>query len=1080
MLGRNCCRVASCLIAGCAVVWSGGQFLALKSAVSGEPLAAESQGHVLGLLQPLCECATNTGRPADVRLESKTLIRGEDQIAGRGMDRVETALSRAILADKAGRAADAHEWFSQAATVAGEVADRELQLVFNVAAAAAAPDAERFTDAIISAFASIPLMSAALLIDPRARDTPDHTASLRAWRSLVVPARSAVEDQASLDNKIKLLTALLLFGEIASRPEEQLYGVANEAFHEGMALLSDVEEELRDDPEKDRLLSENRPLAVRFDVVRFRKKKLQEKTAQSLKADRDRIRKLQALVLEYRDMAGEFASAMSFHLSSDEVESLARLNRAMSKYKEIRQVVEAERDYYLLTEEPSPLEAEDPDDEILYNRVGAFTPLLTSESLVLRGLSRLRVATPAGGTPSKDTVDEALEDVTKGLAADDRGDPENSLGNYAAGVMREARGDLLLEADPADKAKRVAAAVEFAAAIDFLKKAGLKAKGALSDNLASRLEILEDPQAALDRASKQTLDGDFAAASRTLDATMRRHADALVWARWAAAAARVGRDKTTIRETLQRAAAAGVINGGNPIFAVAIGRAIVDDVIARTSGPLESLNEKSRQAAAADLTGAIEYLRTAATELKGRAQAECQAFQSLALAYRGILLKDVDDAAESGAAEAYALSKAAHQSLAQVPAGDGIDDRLGLQEALIACRLALGYASTATVPAFQDDAIVAFSGVLDEQSRAPGDQANLKILGAPLVAAIRDRPLDAGQKSVNYEQRLRRSMVSLLDGALSLQFGAPDDSARFLEQGLQRLKSQAVDNDDWPDAVKLFNDSDSFEVERYLEDFMSVFAVLADIEAGRPADALEKAMRRVDPRVFADGRASRLQDIIADDMLQGVLSRTKSPMARYAVGRAVEAYAISLELSEGAKATADNLLAVGRKAIADAKSATTPWLASRYPAFVRLVAQSESRLAGPEAFLEQARQLRGQGRLGEAVAELQKGARMYRGNRDLWRLWVELEVTRAVAADAGENVKNVRLQALERLRAVIANGQANGAFTDADELYFRGVVDDRLGNAEEAVRLYSAAVEEQNLDQVYRVRAKARLAVLKT
>ncbi len=997
----------------------------------------------------------------------------------RNAERFETASSLAILADTSGRAADAHKWFRRAAEAADEASDDELWIFFNAAAGAVAPDRRTFMDGITAAFAGLPLISAALVIDPVAQDEPDHTASLKALRGLVLPARTELENEASLDNKIKLLTALILFGEIASRSDEQLYADANEAFSEGLALLSDVEQELRDAPEKDRRLSENRPLAVRFDVVRFRSKKIQEKNAQSLKADRDRTRKLQTLVVAYRDMAGEFASAMSSHLSSDGPESLSRIDKALAKAEEIRRVVDAERDYYLMTAEPGPLKEKDPDEELVYNRVSMFTPLFASESLVLRGLSRFRETPPVGQEVADGRIVEAIADVSKGLSAADGGDPENLLGNYAAGVMHEARGDLLLETDPADKGKRDAAAKEYATAKDFLQKAAAHAKGALSDDVASRLAILEDPQFAIDWASKETQRGDVAAASRTLDAAMRRHASVPVWARWAAAAARAGRDKASIRGILERAAAGGMIDGGDLIFTVATGRAVVDDVIARTSGPLESLDVKERQAAAAELAAAIAALRNAAA-LEGGSKAECEAFQSLALAYRGILLKDIDENAEVGAAEAYALSKAAHESLTRILAAGDVENRADLQEALVACRLALGYVSTATVPAFQDDAIAAFAGVLDEQSRTSGDRANLKILGTPLVAALRDRPLDAGKESVNYEQRLRRSMVSLLDGTVSLHLGVPDDSARFLEQGLQRLRSRAADTDVRPDALSLFNDSDTFEVERYLEDFMSVFAVLADIEAGRPADALEKAIRRVDPLVFKDKKDTPLQDVISDEILQRVLSRTKSPMALYAVGRAVEAYALSLELSEGAKATVGKLLAAGRKAIADAKTATNPWLASRYPAFVSLVGQAESRLAGPDSLLERIRQLRGQGRLDEAVAELQKAVRLYRENRDLWRLWVEVELTRAVATNDGKKDRDARSQALEKLRTVIENGQANGAFTGADELYFRGVVDDRLGNTAEAVRLYSRAIGDENLDKVYRVRAKARLAVLKS
>jgi tetratricopeptide (TPR) repeat protein len=355
-------------------------------------------------------------------------------------------------------------------------------------------------------------------------------------------------------------------------------------------------------------------------------------------------------------------------------------------------------------------------------------------------------------------------------------------------------------------------------------------------------------------------------------------------------------------------------------------------------------------------------------------------------------------------------------------------------------------------------------------------------MGSPLVAALRDRPLDAGQQSVSYEQRLRRSMVSLLDGTVSLQFGAPEESAQFLEDGLVRLRSQAADKDQLPDAARLFNDSDTYEVERYLEDFMSVFAVLADVEAGRGREALEKAIRRVDPEALKNGAEQPLEAALTAHVLERVIQRTTSPMASYAVGRALEAYALSLGLSDAQNGNGKALLDFGRRAIAEAKQATTPWLASRYPAFVTLLQQSEQRFAGAESYLAQVRQLRGQGRYDEAVKELQKAVRLYRDNRDLWRLWVEIELANAVeAASEAAKQKNDKqaTDKLVELKRVITNGQANGAFTDADRLYFEGVVEDRLGHVLEAIALYGRAIANDHLDSLYRVRAKARIAVLK-
>ena len=115
---------------------------------------------------------------------------------------------------------------------------------------------------------------------------------------------------------------------------------------------------------------------------------------------------------------------------------------------------------------------------------------------------------------------------------------------------------------------------------------------------------------------------------------------------------------------------------------------------------------------------------------------------------------------------------------------------------------------------------------------------------------------------------MRRSLVSLLDGTVSLQFGAPEESAQFLEDGLVRLRSPAADKDQLPNAARLFNDSDTYEVERYLEDFMSVFAVLAEVEAGRGREALEKAIRRVDPEALKNNAEQPLEAALTANVLE--------------------------------------------------------------------------------------------------------------------------------------------------------------------------------------------------------------------
>jgi tetratricopeptide (TPR) repeat protein len=984
-----------------------------------------------------------------------------------------------VIAEQQNRPSEASLRFTRAAESSGAFEQGAFFACLADAVAPVAPSRSGVTS-WISLFENPFVLSAMAVLEAGgAAPQPEHSKSQKALTTLVTEARSEFEQDASLENKIKLLTALILFGELASRPEEQSYSDANEAFSAGIQMLAEVERELKDDPKKDRDLSENRPLAVRFDVVRFRQAKIREKSIESANRERERVEKLQRIVLAYRDMAGDFATAMSAQLTNDEPRALAGIDESLAQLRDIQKAVDESKDFYLLTKPPNVVNDKNPDEELVYNEESPFTPRLSSESHILRGITRYRIATQSNKALDEKTVSASLQDVATGLENGEEGDPDNVLGLYSAGILHEEQADLLLNENPADKAARDTAKKAYGTAKSFLTKARDKTKDLLAEEIDRRLNWIDDPQAIIQQARTETDSGNLRAARATLQAGIHRHDDLAVWVEWAAAVSRDGGDKQRVLDVLDAASQAAVIDSSNPQFAVCRGRVAINAIVAATALGLEDLDKDTRQKYADRCSEVADQLRAAAAKLQAVDKAVCESFQSLASAYGEILLADNKER-QSRAAESYALCKTSHKVLEEEVAQPG--QPLDLQEALVACRLALGYLATATIPEFQDDAIASFAGVLDERSKLAGSPADLKVMGAPLVAALRDRPLDAGQQSVSYEQRLRRSMVSLLDGTVSLQYGAPEESAQFLEDGLVRLRSQAAEKDQLPDAARLFNDSDTYEVERYLEDFMSVFAVLADVEAGRGKEALEKAIRRVDPEALKTNAEQPLEAALTANVLERVIQRTKSPMASYAVGRALEAYALSLGLSDGPTGNGKALLDFGRRAIAEAKQATTPWLADRYPAFVTLLQQSEQRFAGADSYLAQVRQLRAQGRYDEAVKELQKAVRLYRDNRDLWRLWVEIELANAVEAAAeAANQKNDK-QATDKLadlKRVITNGQANGAFTDADRLYFEGVVEDRLGRVREALALYGRAIATDNLDSLYRVRAKARIAVLK-
>lgn len=985
---------------------------------------------------------------------------------------VETTSFLAVVAENVADTREAQRLFRRAAAAADQMNLVDLSTFLGFAELAVRPPPKPLAGPASLAFLSTyaPMAAAMLAIDPAPPQAPNHDLSAAALHQLVRPARTAFATDATLENKIALLTALILFAEVASRPEEQLYSDANMAFHEGLTLLAEVKSDLAGSPDEDRLLSENRALAVRFDVVRFREAKIREKSFESLKQDRVRTERLQTLVLAYRDAAGEYASAMAAHLASDTDRSIQSLDSALTQLQTIQDIVGEQRDFYLLTAEPANLQGEGRDDEILYNPASPFSPRLTSESLVIRGLSQFRTQ-----PQSPATIDRALRDVSNALSDNAAGDPGNTLGHYAAAVMHEARGDLLLAEAPTDPELRKRAATDFSEAETLLRQAADKAKGVLRDDIAERRSHLAAPRDIVAESIILTNSGKTDAATELLEKGTRRFDDADLWARWAASASRSGEDRTEIRRVLEAAVRNGVVDEATPLIVLSRARVAIEQVVADTAASLEELSAQERQTIADGLTHEISRLRAAASTLDGDTQAMCHAYHGLAEAYRLALLRG-QDVSVRDATEAYSLCKKSHEVLltavAKTPHGG---DTADLNEALIAARLALGYLATTTVPGFQDEALAAFAGALDQQSRLSGQQSLLKMTGSPFVAALRDRPADALAESARYEQSLRRSMVSLLDGILSLHFGRPEAAADFLDAGLTRLQSEGGSAEHLPNAARLFTDSDTFEMEVLLKDFFAVFAVLAEVDSGRPRDALLTALERLAPDVSARVGGT-LHTALTPEDLDGI-AQTGSPLALYAIARALEAYVLSLELSPDQQHTSQALLQQARSAIDAAKNTTTPWIASRYPAFVSLVNQSEARFAGPDSYLEQVRQLRAQGRLEDAVALLREAVRLYRANPSLWLLWVEIELTRVAAITSGANQPS-DADSLELLADVISDGQANGAFSASDAAYFSAVLADRLGKNAEAVAQYSASLRNDDLLPLFRVRAKARLAAL--
>ncbi|HEY5312636.1 MAG TPA: hypothetical protein VIK18_08950, partial [Pirellulales bacterium] len=148
---------------------------------------------------------------------------------------VETTPDRDVIAFYLGLIAErqqdmptAEMWYDRARSMSR---DPERRIIYDVCQRTQSLPPINWAAALMSPLAVLGVVAA----EPIA-DKPDHTDSQQAFVALVKPARDALAKAGSLQNRVKLMSALLLHAELASRPSEQLYTTANNHFFEGDTL----------------------------------------------------------------------------------------------------------------------------------------------------------------------------------------------------------------------------------------------------------------------------------------------------------------------------------------------------------------------------------------------------------------------------------------------------------------------------------------------------------------------------------------------------------------------------------------------------------------------------------------------------------------------------------------------------------------------------------------------------------------------------------------------------------------------------------------------------------------------------
>jgi hypothetical protein len=908
---------------------------------------------------------------------------------------------------------------------------------------------------------------------------PNHDESREAYDKLIKTAQTAFDGSGSTVNKINLATALLLHAELVSRPDETLFTTANNHFEKGMELYEEIQDAIANDPELNDKLVDNPLVAMRLDTVAVRLQAIEKKQEVSRKSEQDRLGNLRQIIEHYRESAGAVSTAMTYlalqeHSPADE--AMADAETAFARIQMILEV-NKDRDYYLLADEPDF--DIDPDERFSFAPIEPFTEKYESQLNALKATVRFRSAVDGGEDPVVAILQEVIADAKASIDETMGGDVNNPLAYYVHGLAEEELGLLLTRNDKANRTAHTDATNHFDKAIEQFNEAKTRLQQpaderteSLHVDLDKRINELNSPAGFIERSLKSTREGNTDAAFAELQEGLFRHVDADIWYAWGEAGMRGKEPESALLDGLKAARDSGILPEDNYRTILIPSKIVLSEVLRKMAErPLANIQGAEKTALVERLlqqSSSLEEAAEAAGNLNERSQ--CQAFSALAVSLRVML--QASEVPEVERVKTYHLAENAHfiliRNLDLLP--QNVDD-FGLREAIIASRLAQGYLAVKILQPYQDDAITAFSTALDELSRLPFRRPDAKVLGTPLLIALRNRPNDADEKVLAEERTLRTALESIVDGTVALYYGNAAKAVREMEDALEDFVEPGAGTDNAPvrvlDAAQLLAQSDGVRM-LFAEDQLRSFHVMALIEADRADEAIVEAIRLVLPdELKADTNEAAAAQIDLG-LIRRAIAESSSPMAAHALSRALEEYVVSKGLGDFPERKA--YLEQTKASLKSAGSFLSVALRDMYPVLAQQNDDAIVRLNIPESYVRKGNNLRGQNRLLEAEELLTDGVIRHPENVDLWRQLIQVALDRAdteipPSDDRYEN----SLQLIDRMQ-LVAGGMLYW------ESYYRGYVHEHTGNFVAAERAYRLAEANAENDKD-RLRAAARRAI---
>lgn len=845
-------------------------------------------------------------------------------------------------------------------------------------------------------------------------------------------------------DRVRLMSWLLLAGELvveadAGTPAAGLLRNAVQAFEEGFEILADIEKVIADDPSQENLLTsttDNALIAMRFDAVRVRQAAIKKREVLAKEKEFERLDALRELIAADKALMGQIGRLSMATMDRDWSGAQKAGEAALEQIALTQGIARQKRDYYLL-DEPKVVDTND-QWKALEQPVGPISSDIVSTVKVLMGLAAARLAEAqlavqvaalqhnAPVQPQGDKEITALLDASELLVRratekvpDDSAegfDPDNAIAPYVRGLVAETRARLATYTRPGDAAavKGVAEARQQAVDAYGALKPALEKWGAdvtasfLIADAQKRLAAISSTTPARDAAATLNQAGRAADAWAVLGDVVELHASKEVAIDRADAARRGRRPSDLSLAEFDRALETRMIPAGDLAATIARAAIVLHEV---GTSLAQRDNARPVDVEKNPLSERLEpvesSLRKAINELPADAATRPRgwAWLALCLAYRSQVADDAT-ASANYVKETQRLAQDALFELKKAPPEKDAWDP-GYVESVVAAQLALGHAAAKTLPSHRDESRLAFAAAIDNASSLPFADADFRMLGSPLLAALAAGDSGGGAKLAQEERALRQMMTRFVEASFALRFGSPEQAANQMSEAVSLGNAARDERKEGFDASTELSRADGFDVHISLPDSIRAFAALSQITAGAPATAIRTLVAITSPEAQLPGGDDWMLSSAGQRAIAESLSKIQSPLAGYAMASALDVVVDRVDLSQVEKMQPILQLAASAQRQTETLLTATR-VAGRYPHIKELNRQLALRLSNPTYHQENATAAIAKGDVSGAISGLRSALRRQPKEPSLWEQLLTLEMNQLARDPSARKISELR------------------------------------------------------------------------